>query len=135
VLLSKLGKGGTYTGFDVEEWWVERGRKNLRRFPNATVLQGDVRSLPLEDGGFDLAVVHITLHDIPEGDRGPIIVGLAGKIRPGGRLFIKEPTKDGHGIPEAEVWSLVEAAGLHATKRYEGRGFFMGPMVEGHFTK
>jgi len=120
VLLSKLGKGGTYTGFDVEEWWVERGRKNLRRFPNATVLQGDVRSLPLEDGGFDLAVVHITLHDIPEGDRGPIIVGLAGKIRPGGRLFIKEP---------------VEAAGLHATKRYEGRGFFMGPMVEGHFTK
>jgi SAM-dependent methyltransferase len=135
VLLSKLDKGGTYTGFDVDEWWVDRAKKNLARFPNATVLHGDVRKLPLEDGSFDLVVVHITLHDIPKDDWEPIVEALAGKLRSGGRLFIREPTKEGHGMPEVEIWRLAEGAGLHDRQRYEGHSFFMGPMIEGHFEK
>ena len=44
VILRRLDRGGTYTGFDVDEWWVDRARRNLRKFDNATILMGDVRS-------------------------------------------------------------------------------------------
>jgi SAM-dependent methyltransferase len=134
VILSKLDTGA-YTGFDVDVWWVDRARRNLRRHPNVTVLQGDVRDLPLGGASFDLVVVHITLHDIPKVDREPIIVTLAEKLRPGGRLFIKEPTKEGHGMPESEIWGLMATAGLEEMARFDDHTVFLGPMVEGHFRK
>ena len=134
VLLSMLDTG-TYTGFDVDGWWVERARRNLRRSGKATVLHGDVRDLPLEDGAYDLVVIHITLHDIPEGDREPIVVALAAKLRPGGRLFVKEPTKEGHGMPETEIWDLMATAGLEEVGRFEDHTVFLGPLIEGRFRK
>ncbi|UCC93009.1 MAG: class I SAM-dependent methyltransferase [Thermoplasmata archaeon] len=135
VILAKLDKGGTYTGFDVDLWWFERAKRNLARFDNVTLAHGDVRDLPLEEEGYDLVVIHLTLHDIPEADREPIVIALVGKLRKGGVLFIKEPTKAGHGMPEVEVWRLMDDAGLHSFLRLEGRSVFMGPIIEGHFRK
>lgn len=135
VLLRRLGPGGHLTGIDVDEWWLQKARRKLGRHPNAEVLLGDVRELPLEDGSFDLAVVHITLHDIPREDRAPIVQALAGKLRPGGRLFIKEPTKEPHGMPAREIWDLMEAAGLECTARVETRTILLGPIAEGEFVK
>ncbi len=134
VILSMLDEGN-YTGFDVDPWWTERARRNLRKHPNATVLQGDVRDLPLEEDAYDLVVIHITLHDIPGADREPIVVTLAKKLRPGGLLFIKEPTKEGHGMPRTEIWDLMASAGLEEVARFDDHTVFLGPLVEGHFRK
>jgi cyclopropane fatty-acyl-phospholipid synthase-like methyltransferase len=43
VVLSRLTGGGTYTGIDVDEWWLDRAKRNLRAYPNAELLLGDVR--------------------------------------------------------------------------------------------
>jgi ubiquinone/menaquinone biosynthesis C-methylase UbiE len=112
VILSKLDTG-TYTGFDVDGWWVDRARRNLRKHSNVNVLQGDVRDLSLEDASYDLVVIHITLHDIPKVDREPIVVALAEKLRPGGHLFIKEPTKEGHGMRGRQVRRPHSLPGPH----------------------
>ena len=134
VLLPRLDRGHL-TGIDVDEWWVDRARRHLRRYDNVDILLGDVRDLPLEDGGFDLAVVHLTIHDIERAERRPIIEALAGKLRIGGRLFIKEPTKEPHGMPEGELWDLLTGAGLQETARVASRSIFIGPMIEGQFRK
>lgn len=134
VILSMLDTG-TYTGFDVDGWWVDRARRNLRKYSNVNVLQGDVRDLYLEDASYDLVVIHITLHDIPRVDREPIVVTLADKLRPGGLLFIKEPTKEGHGMPRTEIWDLMATAGLEEVARFDDHTVFLGPMVEGHFRR
>ena len=134
VLLRRLDRGHL-TGIDVDEWWADRASRNLRRYDNVEILLGDVRDLPLEEGGFDLAVVHLVIHDIEKAERGPIIEALAGKLRDGGRLFIKEPTKEPHGMPEAEIWELLTGAGLQETARAASRSMFMGPIVEGQFEK
>jgi ubiquinone/menaquinone biosynthesis C-methylase UbiE len=134
VLMSKLTTG-SYTGLDVDEWWAERARRKLRRHPNAEVLAGDVRDLPLEDGSFDLAVVHMVIHDIPAPDRRPIVSALAAKLRPGGRLFVKEPTGDDHGMPEEELWGLTKQAGLTPLRRDDDHSRWIGHLVEGEFVK
>ena len=133
-LLPRLDRGHL-TAIDVDEWWVARARRNLRRYDNVDILLGDVRDLPLEDGGFDLAVVHLVIHDIAKEGRRPIIEALAGKLRDGGRLFIKEPTKEPHGMPEAEIWALLNGASLRETVRVASRSMFMGPLIEGQFKK
>ncbi len=135
VISKRLDKGGHITGVDVDEWWVERARRNLRRYDNVEILLGDVRDLPLEDGGFDLAVVHLVIHDIEKEERRPIIETLAGKLRPGGRLFIKEPTREPHGMPEEELWAFLTGAGLEETARVESKSIFLGPLIEGQFSK
>lgn len=134
VILGRLTTG-SYTGFDVDEWWAGRARRKLARFPNADVLVGDVRDLPLEDEAFDLVVVHLTLHDVPEGDREPIVEALAAKLRPGGVLFVKEPVREGHGMPEVDIWRLMEGAALLPFQKFKSWSVFMGPLVEGHFSK
>ena len=134
VLLRRLPRGHL-TGIDVDEWWASRARRNLRRYYNVDILTGDVRDLPLEDGSFDLAVVHLVIHDIAREERRPIIEALAGKLRQGGRLFIKEPTKEPHGMPEAELWGFLLDAGLHPKARMASMSIFMGPIVEGQFRK
>lgn len=134
VLLRRLDRGHL-TAIDVDEWWADRARRNLRRYDNVDILLGDVRDLPLEEGSFDLAVVHLVIHDIAKAERRPIIEALAGKLRKGGRLFIKEPTREPHGMPEAELWALLTGSGLQETARVESRSIFMGPLIEGHFSK
>ena len=135
VISKRLDRGGHLTAIDVDEWWADRARRNLRRYDNVEVLLGDVRDLPLEDGSFDLAVVHLVIHDIAKEERRPIIEALAGKLRDGGRLFIKEPTKEPHGMPEAELWAMLTGAGLQESARVTSRSMFMGPIIEGQFKK
>jgi ubiquinone/menaquinone biosynthesis C-methylase UbiE len=135
VVLAKLGGGGSYTGFDVDGWWTARAERRLSRFSNAKVLLGDVRDLPLEDDSFDTVVIHLVLHDVPEVDREPIVGVLARKLRSGGRLYIREPTNAPHGMPVAEIWGLMEGAGLEEVHRIDDRIFILGPVVEGHFVK
>lgn len=134
ALLPRIPRGH-YTGVDVDPWWAARARRNLRRFPNVEVLLGDVRDLPLVLGSFDLALVHITLHDVEGADRAPIVERLAHLLRPGGRLFVKEPTREGHGMPAREVWDLAEAAGLREVRRRADHTVFLGPLVEAEFQR
>jgi len=134
VVLPRIPRGH-YTGVDVDPWWVERARRNLGAFRNTEVLLGDVRDLPLVLESFDLALVHITLHDVPVADRAPIVERLAHLLRPGGRLFVKEPTREGHGMPASEVWELAEAAGLREVRHRADHTVFLGPLVEAEFQR
>jgi SAM-dependent methyltransferase len=134
VLLPRIPRGH-YTGVDTDPWWVERARRNLRSFPNVEVLLGDVRDLPLVLESFDLAVVHIALHDVPGPDRSPIVERLAHLLRPGGRLFIKEPTKEGHGMPASEIWDLAEGVGLKEARKRSDHTRWLGPLVEAEFVR
>ena len=135
VLLDRLGPDAIYTGLDVDEWWVARARKALKRYPNAEVLLGDVRDLPLEDGSYDLAVAHFVVHELTRADREPIFHALATKLRPDGRLFAKEPTGEKHGMPADELLALAEGAGLSEVRRTEDHTRWLGNLVEAEFEK
>ncbi len=61
------------------------------------------------------------LHDVPPWDRPAIVAELARLLRPGGRLFLREPTGKKHGMPAAQARELFAAAGLTETLASEGK--------------
>ena len=80
----------------------------------------------LPAASFDVVLVHWMLHDVAPWDRLSILAELARLLRPGGRLFTREPTGAKHGMRAAELRELLDAAGLVETLSTEGRAPVLG---------
>lgn len=119
--------GGHLTCMDVSARWQETLRVVLRAYPDVDLRRGDVRSMGLPDGSFDVVLVHWMLHDVPPWDRPSIVAELGRLLRPGGRLFSHEPTNPRHGMPAAEVRTLLSGAGLKEVVAEEGKKAVLGP--------
>jgi ubiquinone/menaquinone biosynthesis C-methylase UbiE len=118
--------GGRLTCMDVSARWQAAVRRVLRGRANVDFLCGDVRDLGLPEESFDVVLVHWMLHDVPPWDRPSIVAELARLLRPGGRLFLREPTSPRHGMPAAQARELFAAAGLTETLAVEGKTLVLG---------
>ncbi len=127
--------GGRLACVDVSERWQAAIRKDLRSHSNVEYRRGDVRTMGLPEASFDVVLVHWMLHDVPPWDRPSILAELARVLRPGGRLFTREPTSAKHGMPAAEVRKLLTAAGLVETQGEEGRIRLIGAYYRGVWTR
>ncbi len=125
-IASRLTDGGKVTGVDVSSYFTDKARKRTKDFPNAEIYHGDIRELKLAETSFDLiAIVHV-IHDIAGEKRPPTVQALARLIKPGGRLWIYEPTRQSHGMPVAEIRRLMKEAGLREVSARTGKNWFKG---------
>ena len=85
-LFETLYRSGT--GIDASREMLSVARANLERsgISKATIRQGDIFNLPLEDGHYDLVSIHQVLHYLENPDLA--IAEAARMLRPGGRLII-----------------------------------------------
>ncbi len=127
--------GGRLMCIDVSERWQTALRKVLRAYPDVEYRQGDVREMGLPDGRFDVVLVHWMLHDVPPGDRPSIVAELARLLRPGGRLFSREPTSARHGMSPVAARRLFEAAGLTEAVGGAGKAPVLGEYYQAVWTK
>jgi SAM-dependent methyltransferase/uncharacterized protein YbaR (Trm112 family) len=97
---------------------VESAYANLRPFPNAHVVQGDLFRLPLRRA-FDLAYSIGVLHHTPDPEGA--FASVAGKVVPGGRIFAWVYGREGNGWI---VW-FVNPVRRHVTSRLP-RGMLWG---------
>jgi ubiquinone/menaquinone biosynthesis C-methylase UbiE len=123
-----LTRGGRVTGVDMSSTMLKRARRRLRGFANADVQVGDIRTLELEKGEFDvISVIHV-LHDIDPEERASYVDRLAHLLKPDGRIWILEPTRQSHGMQVEEIRALMRNVGLqeslHAVGRKDYRGVF-----------
>lgn len=114
-LAKSLGKGGSATGVDTSSYMTERARKRLAPFSNTEILRGDIRTLELKPGSFDLVIFIHVLHDIAPQERQDIMDALSRLLVPGGRLCLMEPVSPSHGMPVDDILSLAGSAGLSVT--------------------
>ncbi len=87
-------------------------KKRLAGYHNINFMNADIRSAGLPDDSFDVIVISHVLHDIPQKDRRPIVSELAKKLRSGGFVQLREPTRSRHGMPVEEIRSLMSENGL-----------------------
>jgi ubiquinone/menaquinone biosynthesis C-methylase UbiE len=118
--------GGHLTCMDVSARWQAVIRKVLRDYPDVEFRLGDVRHIGLPARSFDVVLAHWMLHDVAPWDRPSIVAELARLLRPGGRLFSREPTNARHGMPAAQVRELFAAAGLTETLATQGKAPILG---------
>jgi ubiquinone/menaquinone biosynthesis C-methylase UbiE len=118
--------GGRLTCMDVSVRWQAVIRRVLRAYPDVEYRCGDVREMGMPAASFDVVLVHWMLHDVSPWDRPSIAAELARLLRPGGRLFSREPTGAKHGMPAASVREQFAAAGLTETLATEGKTPVLG---------
>lgn len=83
-----IAKDVTVIGFDHSEQALVQCARSVPSL-NGTLFQGDVRSLPFQDGCFDVVVCIHVLEHLPEEGRRTAVEEMFRLIRPGGRLLFQ----------------------------------------------
>lgn len=135
LYLARLLPDGRLTGLDTSEVWLERARRRCAGHGNVEFVSDDIREDAVAPGPFDVEVVHLVLHDIPESERPVIMQALADRLAEDGRLHIKEPTRESHGMPAEEIDALAAEAGLRKVSEERGSSIFTGPLHYGVYVR
>ncbi len=130
-----LAGGGRVTCLDTSEVWTQVARKRLRSFPNVEFHVADISAFDGDPDGYDVIVVHLVLHEIEPAKRQEIVDALARKLKGTGTLFIREMSREGHGMSPDEVRQLTQHAGLTEVAFTTSRFPLMPPLCAGVFRK
>ena len=101
---------------------LDAARRRLAECANVDVRQGDLESLPLDDGALDAAMLSLVLHYSPDPARA--LREVARVVRPGGRVLIVDmlphereeyPQQMGHvwlGFSDRQITRFLTGAGF-----------------------
>ncbi len=132
--LARKLENGQVVGVDISEYWVKKARKRLKGFGNVEIMQGDITEMDIDT--FDIIFIHFVMHEIDGAkQRLTTTKSLEEKLKPGGKLIIREPTSAGHGMSSSEITALMNKAGLREVRGESHRSIFLGPMYFGTFQK
>ncbi len=131
----RLQEGGSVVVLDASEGWIKRGRKRLRKYRNIEFITGDQNLLSQMKDNFDVITIHFMLHEIDKAQRQEAVNALSEALKPGGVLYIREPTSRSHGIPAAEIIDVMANVGLQKVTSSEGSAFPVGRFFIGEFRK
>jgi ubiquinone/menaquinone biosynthesis C-methylase UbiE len=132
-IAARLARGGSNLAcVDISARWMKVIRHTLRRFRNVSFHPGHITRVNLPDASFDTVILHFVLHDIPAAERPLVMQTLAGKLKPGGQLLLREP--QGAGLSLEEVQSLAASAGL-VPQEVVAHRVWLGPVFDGRFIR
>lgn len=135
-IAGKLIQGnGRLVCLDQSHAWIEEARRRLKKFPNIEFIVGDASGLSNKEGFFDVISVHFMLHDVEAGMRRETVGALSRSLKDTGRLFIREPTKEKHGMPVNEIRLLMHESGLREQQYEKSKSLLMGAYYSGVFAK
>ncbi len=117
----QLGSAGRVTLLDISAAWQAVARKRLRKFGNVDFVNSDIFSSGLPDESFDIIVVSYVIHDIDPSKRQAVVQELARKLKRGGSIWLREPTRKLHGMPTKEIKDLMNTANLQELSPTAGR--------------
>ena len=118
---------GMLIGVDRSPEMLALARTRLAELENVELRQGDLETLPIDDGTIDVAILSLVLHYVP--DPGRALVEAHRILRPGGRLLvldIQEHERAGFRAEMGHLWlgfspdqmmGWMQAAGFEEARR------------------
>lgn len=126
---------GHLTCVDISRRWMDVIKKKMNKYPNVDFKFGAIDNINIPDKSYDTVVIHYVLHDIESDLRGDILKVLTQKLKDGGKIYIREPIADNHGMPTSEIKKLMQKAGLKEINLKINKIRFMGQITEAIFQK
>jgi ubiquinone/menaquinone biosynthesis C-methylase UbiE len=133
LLMPILAPGSDYTGIDLSEPLLQRGRTLFATLPyQARFVQGDANSTPFDDSRFDVAFAHTLMMHLPQPgkalaemirvtrDRGLVIACEASRNAVNALLHVHETDEQDH-VPLA----MIQAMNAHI-RRQSGVDYNIG---------
>lgn len=135
VYLARLLPHGHLTCVDISPKWMNFIKKKLGNYPNVDFQLGDIVSLDIPDHAYDAIVISLVFHDIEPGERIGKLTCLVNKLKMGGKIFLREPISNGHGMPVTEIRDLMSKVGMKEVSNKMTTMPTMGPLFVGTFEK
>ena len=129
-VLKHLEKNGHITCVDRSSYWIKKAQKRLKKFSNVTFSLGDISKLDIPDNAFDVVYARYVIHDVAPEERQRVMNALASKLKPGGALYIWEPTKFSHGMPAEEIRALPVSSGLQELSHEKTKSSYKGKFLK-----
>jgi ubiquinone/menaquinone biosynthesis C-methylase UbiE len=129
------GGKGELTCLDISESWIKVVKHRFKEYDHVNYILGDITTMELVENAYDVILIHFVLHDIDKAIRNPVIEKLAYILKPGGRLIIREPVSDSHGMPGDEVRQLMQENGMVERSFLLRKTLLFIPVVEGIYYK
>lgn len=123
-------RGGRLTCCDISEYWMNVAQKRLKKYKNVEFERGQLTELHLKQSSFDIVYIHFTLHEVPGELRLSIVREFYRLLKPGGRLCIKEPKREGDGMPAAEIQCLMVKSGFKEKYQKNKKRYYQGVYVK-----
>ena len=130
-----LKGGGQLTCVDISQKWMNTIQERMDKYPNVEFKLGTIFDMDIPDNSYDAVVIHYVLHDIGLDLRKKIVNALSKKLKNGGKIYIREPLADNHGMPAAEVRKLMIDSGLNEVDLKMKKVRFVGESTEAIFQK
>jgi ubiquinone/menaquinone biosynthesis C-methylase UbiE len=134
-LLARRLNDGELTCVDISDRYLMKARKNLRDYPNISFLRGKLTKLNIEDGEYDAINVHFVLHDILKENRAQLVEEMFRLLKPGGKVYLREPLKESHGMPSSEINELFMNAGFYPVYEGEKKVRFRGEIFSACYSR
>lgn len=135
-LAAILAKGGGWLYcIDRSVLWMHVLKKKLRGYTNVVYKQGLVFDMDLEAESYAAVLIHFTLHDVEPHLQGPTVKALTALLKPGGRIFIREPVTPSHGMLPESVRRIMLDCGLTEVASREVHSRLAGRMFSGVYVK
>jgi len=125
-LAKLLNDSGHLTCVDLSNYWINKAKRRLERYTNVECLAGDIRKLDIPENSFDVISIISVIHDIAPEERQSVIDRLAKLLNKNGKIFIREPIKESHGMPVQEILSLLKSSGVKEIKSDSGKSEYRG---------
>jgi ubiquinone/menaquinone biosynthesis C-methylase UbiE len=125
-LAKLLNTSGHLTCVDLSNYWINKAKQSLKKYANVECLAGDIRKLDIREKSFDIISIFHVIHDISPDERQSIMDRLAKLTAVDGKLFIREPIKESHGMPVQEIRSLLLSSGLREVQFEAGKSEYKG---------
>lgn len=125
-VVKKLDNNSFVTSIDISDFWVNKAKKRLKKYEYINIITGNIYDLDIKEGSFDTVLIHYVLHDIHIADRENIIKTLKDKLKINGKIYIKEPTKETHGMPVSEIRQLMTSNNLEEVRFKNDNKKFLG---------
>jgi ubiquinone/menaquinone biosynthesis C-methylase UbiE len=128
--LAGLLNTGQVICLDSSSYFINKARKRLSKYSNTECIHGTIAEADIPVTSIDVVSIIHVIHDIAPSERQRTVNSLSDKLKPGGFLFIREPIRESHGMPIAEIRELLTAAGLKETGSQSSKTEFTGSYIK-----